>query len=88
MLAPFYGLRFCNYSAHPVHDHSPALDSGFRRNDASRRAISWFVMPTKVGIQVFLMIVLNSYKNHDSQELLQRIPRTQAEWICTTSSFT
>jgi len=29
--------------------HSPALDSGFRRNDASRQAISWFVMPTKVG---------------------------------------
>jgi len=47
------------------------LDSGFRRNDASRQAISWFVLPTKVGafrrvpprsaIQVFLMIVLSSY---------------------------
>jgi hypothetical protein len=44
--------------------YSPALDSGFRRNDASRQAISWFVMPTKVGAFRYpglLMIVLNSY---------------------------
>jgi len=38
-----------NYSAHPVHDHSPAMGSGFRRDDASRQAISWFVMSKKVG---------------------------------------
>jgi hypothetical protein len=38
-----------NCSVHTVDCHSPALDSGFRRNDASRQAISWFVMPTKVG---------------------------------------
>jgi len=40
---------FHNCSAHMVDFYSPALDSGFRRNDASRQAISWFVMPTKVG---------------------------------------
>jgi hypothetical protein len=37
------------------------MDSGFRRDDTSRQANSWFVMPTKVGIQVFLMILLKSY---------------------------
>jgi len=57
------------YSAHTGHDHSPALESGFRRNDASRQAISWFVMPMKVGIQVFLMIVLNSYETLQSMVL-------------------
>jgi hypothetical protein len=34
---------------HTADCHSPALDSGFRRNDVSRQSISWFVMPTKVG---------------------------------------
>jgi hypothetical protein len=38
-----------DYSVHTVDCHSSALDSGFRRNDVSRQAISWFVMPTKVG---------------------------------------
>jgi hypothetical protein len=32
-----------------MHIHISELDSGFRRNDAPRQAISWFVMPTKVG---------------------------------------
>jgi len=32
-----------------VHDHSPALDSGFRRNDASYHAVFKSVMPAKAG---------------------------------------
>jgi hypothetical protein len=45
-----------NYSAHPVHDHSPVLDSGFRRNDVSYHAIFKSVIPAKAGIQVFFWI--------------------------------
>ncbi|WP_459938997.1 hypothetical protein [Desulfonatronum parangueonense] len=47
------GISFCNYSAHTVHDHSPALDSGFRRNDVSGQAFPTLVIPAKAGIQVF-----------------------------------
>jgi len=36
-----------NDSAHTVHDHSPALDSGFRRNDVSVQAFRGLVMPAK-----------------------------------------
>jgi hypothetical protein len=42
-------LFFCYCSVHTVDCHSPALDCGFRRYDATRQAISWIVMPTKVG---------------------------------------
>jgi len=38
-----------NQSACAMHIHISELDSGFRRNDACRQAISWFVMQTKVG---------------------------------------
>jgi hypothetical protein len=60
-----------NYSAHPVHDHSPALDSGFRRNDVSYYAVFKSLIPAKSGAirypGLFLylltnyMIMLNSY---------------------------
>jgi hypothetical protein len=42
-------FNFCNYSAHKVHDHSPALDSGFRRNDVSGQAFLTLVIPAKAG---------------------------------------
>jgi len=38
-----------NSSAHTVHDHSPALDSGFRRNDVSYYALFKSVIPAKAG---------------------------------------
>jgi hypothetical protein len=38
-----------NYSAHTVHDHPPALDSGFRRNDVSYSAVFKSVIPAKAG---------------------------------------
>jgi hypothetical protein len=38
-----------NYSAHTVHDHSPALDSGFRRNDVSYYAVFNSAIPAKAG---------------------------------------
>jgi len=38
-----------NYSAHTVHDHSPALDSGFRRNDVSNKPFPG--IPAEAGIQ-------------------------------------
>jgi len=41
--------QLCNSSAHPVHDPSPALDSGFRRNDVSYHAVFNSVMPAKAG---------------------------------------
>jgi hypothetical protein len=59
-------LRFCNCSVHTVDCHSPALDSGFRRNDAFRQAISWFAMPTKVGIQIFFSKAQSSLVMPDS----------------------
>jgi hypothetical protein len=40
-------LNFCNYSAHTVHDHSSALDSGFRRSDISYHAVFKSFMPAK-----------------------------------------
>jgi len=36
-------------SAHTVHDHSLALDSGFRRNDVSSYAVFKSVIPAKAG---------------------------------------
>jgi translation initiation factor IF-1 len=44
-----------------VHDHSPALDSGFRRNDVSGQAFPMPVIPAKAGIQVFFLALLSSY---------------------------
>jgi hypothetical protein len=35
------------HPAHPVHDHFPALDSGFRRNDVSYHAVFTSVMTAK-----------------------------------------
>jgi hypothetical protein len=42
--------KISNYSVHPVYDHSPALDSGFRRNDVSSYAVFKSVMPAKSGV--------------------------------------
>jgi hypothetical protein len=56
-------LKKRNYSAHPVHDHFPALDSGFRRNDVSSYAVFKSVIPAKAGIQSELLLdELSSYK--------------------------
>jgi hypothetical protein len=41
--------RYRKYSTHPMHDHSPELDSGFRRNDVSCHAVFESVMPAKAG---------------------------------------
>jgi uncharacterized iron-regulated membrane protein len=44
-----------------MHGHTPGLDSGFQRHDASQQAIFSLAMPKKLGIQVILSIILGCY---------------------------
>jgi hypothetical protein len=55
---------FGNHSAHPVHDHSPALDSGFRRNDVSYHAVFKSVIPAKAGAFGYPGLFLDLLSNY------------------------
>jgi hypothetical protein len=55
-----------NYSAHSVHGHSPALDSGFRRNDGDKVAFS---------ISLFMASFLDSsfHRNDESKYIFSTL---------------
>jgi len=68
-----FNLNQYNCPDHSAHDHSPALDSGFRRNDVSYHAVFKSIMPAKAGAFRYPGLFLDLLSNYN----FTRFPTSQ-----------